>query len=107
MGRRGPDPSGGLRVLRCIIFIPSGPEFARWSQICAAYCLNHHYVVVAVTQVWSTAVEMMASGQVAVAVIAKRDHLPPERLPRLEVVAEEQADTPAVPPTQRRPLRRT
>ena len=89
-------------VLNAVLFVPPGSDFERWRDICVIYCHTHHYAVVAIATTWSSAWAMIAAGEAAVAVIGQRHHLPADRLPRFEVVAEEPAEE-AKP--ERRPRR--
>lgn len=91
-------------MLRCVLFIPPGPDFTRWCQICAAYAASHGYAVVAVATTWSAALTTLFAGDAHVAVVGVRDHIPTDHTPRLEVVTEQPALE--VKPMQRRPHRR-
>lgn len=91
---------------RAIIFVPPGSEFTRWSNICAAYCLNRDYVVVAIATTWEAAMKCLMLGEATVAVVGKPDHLPPDRLPRMELVIDEQNDA-SPGPKRRRTQRQT
>jgi len=83
-----PLPQKGLPMLRCVLFIPSGPSAIRWRDICAKYANDQRYLIVAVTSTWAAALAMLTSGEAEVAVIGRRDHLPPDRIPRVEVATE-------------------
>ena len=50
---------------------------------------------------WDDVVDLLVRGVAQIAVVARREHLPPDRLPRLEVIAE----TPPQAPDRRRPRR--
>lgn len=91
-----------LRVLRAIIYIPGGLEASRWLLLCMEYIHRCQYTPVAVVRNgdWPSAQRMRDDGQADLIVVARRDHLPADRLPREEVVEEE---GPALTPQQRRP----
>ena len=75
-------------------------------SVCADYCERHRYDIVSVATSWHDVVTLLRRDEAQVAVVARRDHLPPERESRLEVVAEAQT-APAAPSdrSQRRPRR--
>lgn len=75
-------------MLRCVLFIPTGPSAIRWRDVCAQYAHDHRYLIVAITSSWAAALAMLAAGEAAVAIIGRRDHLPPDRIPRVEVATE-------------------
>jgi hypothetical protein len=95
---------------RAIIYIPVG-ERDRWSALCLAYCAARGYTVAALVEDdgagagWAGVTEVLMGGEASVAVVARQDHPPAGRSPRVEVVELEAAtDTrrPALP-RQRRP----
>jgi hypothetical protein len=92
-------------MIRAVLFIP--PDAHRWLESCAQYAARHGYEVIAIVAAWADA-DHMAHQHDAVVVTGRRDHVPADRLPRLEVVLEESSlpDPPAPTPTQRRPQRR-
>lgn len=91
-------------MLKTVVFIPDS-ETQRWLTVCAQYCAVRHYQVVAVVSAWVDAVRMVVDGRATVLVAGRRDHLPPDRSPRLEIVVEQTEPTP-VRPSRRRPVRR-
>jgi len=91
-------------MLRCVLFIPSGSGSRQWLAICAAYCETNHYEIIAIAAIWDDAIAILAAGEASVAVVGRRDHLPPDRTPRIEVVTEQPTDDPQ--PMRRRPHRR-
>jgi hypothetical protein len=92
-------------MTQAILFIPHDAQ--RWLETCLEYCARHGYEVIAIASTWADA-DLMAHERDAVVVAGQRDHLPSDRLPRLEVVLEEASlpDPPPPAPTQRRPRRR-
>lgn len=92
-----------LHPLDAVIYLPTGlAASARWRDACAEYCQRRRYRIVAVVSEWRDLARMIVEGQAAVAVVGRRDHLPRDRTPRLDVVTEQgQGDD----PTTRRPRR--
>lgn len=86
-----------------ILFVPSS-DFRRWLDLCGEYAARHGYTVIAVISDWDD-VQSLAREHSAVVIAGHRDHLPADRLPRIELVTEEALlpDEAAPPPTQRRP----
>lgn len=87
--------------IAAILFIPGGN--CGWIDACAQYTARHGYQVIAVVSVWADAMRL-ARQHAAVVVAGRREHLPADRLPRLEIVVEE-GDTPANLPMRHRPRR--
>lgn len=86
-----------------ILFVPSGDH--RWLDLCGQYAARRGYTVIAVVSDWAD-VQELAREHNAVVVYARDEHLPPDRLPRVERALED-CDPAVVPPSQRRPrLRR-
>jgi len=88
-----------------IIFIPENIDLGRWIAICSAYCVAQGYMLHLVVRRWADVDRLVVDGEPIVIVTPSRDMLPPDRLPRLEVLAESQTH-PAVPPEKRRVTRR-
>ncbi len=67
----------------------------RYTDRCAEYCNRRGFTLAAVVVDdldggrWPEVVQMVMDGSVEVVVVADRDELPPDRTPRLDVVAEE------------------
>lgn len=90
-----------------IIFVPAGRAGRHWLTICGQYCASRGYTVAAVVSGrdaadWDGMIQMVHDESIDVIVIGKRDHQPPDRRPRVEVVAEEPITETAAP---RRPRR--
>lgn len=96
---------GAVNAIAAVLFIPPGPSFERWRDLCGSYCHDHRYAVVAIATTWAAAFAMLMSGEASVAVVGRRDHLPRDRTPRLEI-ATEPATAPAQSPMSRRTVRR-
>lgn len=101
--RRTGRPTPKASALAAVLFIPPGPSAEAWRDICATYCHDHRYSIVAIATTWAAVVTVLAQGEASVAVIGRREHLPTDDLPRLEFVTEQARE---VPPGQRRPRRR-
>lgn len=90
-------------MISAVVFVPAGPETERWLAICAEYCANHRYEIVAVATIWDDVTTVLEAREAELAIVARRDHLPADRQSRLEVIAE--ASTAPTDQTQRRPRR--
>lgn len=103
----------GTSVLLAAIYLLDNEETARWARVCIKWCEQHGYHLVSVVMdatpdgaKWRDIVRMMADGDVDVCVVPRWDQMPRDRVPRVEVIAEDEAG-PSVMPRQRRPHRRT
>lgn len=78
--------------LRAVVYVPGGPEADRWTAACLGYCDERGYVVVAVLvathrgRQWMDARRMAGAELYDVLVVARWDHLPAKRRPRIEAV---------------------
>jgi hypothetical protein len=91
---------------KAVIFVPSTDD-ERSAACCAVYIMQAGYLFDGIVcGNWEDVREMMRDGRTDVVVVADQDHLPPDRTPRIEVIACEPgavaADTTA-PPRRRRP----
>jgi hypothetical protein len=92
--------------IRAVIYVPDTSETDRWYRTALEYCEAHRYEVVGVVtercagDCWVDVIEMLRTGEANIAVIGRRDHLPAQRSPRIEVIAE--ATTPRAPTTRHR-----
>lgn len=92
-----------LHPLDAVIYLPTGlVAAATWRDACAEYCQRRHYRIVAVVAEWADLIRMLGDGEADVAVIGRRDHLPRDRTPRIDVVVEQGPDDDL---TLRRPRR--
>jgi hypothetical protein len=89
--------------LRSVIYVPSGLELDRWLAVCAEAVDAHGWDLSAVVRCWEDVTQLIRGGLLDLVVTGSREHLPPDRLPR--VVAVDELETPAIPPGQRRPQR--
>lgn len=90
--------------LNAVLFIPTGHGADRWLTVCAEYAARYRYEVAAIAHEWDSVVHMLTHGEAQVVVVARRDHLPPMRTPRMEIVTEVQT-APAAQRPSRRPRR--
>jgi hypothetical protein len=91
--------------MRAVIWIPTHADLYRWGAACAEYCARHGYELYGVIHgAWRDATRLLIAGDAQVAVIASREHLPPDRVPRIEIVSEVPGRERAAP-TRRRPRR--
>jgi len=79
---------------RTIIYVPDTADTDRWYRLALDYCERRRYEVVSVVTersdggCWADVVEMLRVGEAEVVVVGRRDHLPAQRRPRVEVIAE-------------------
>lgn len=92
---QGPSPGeralglGRCAVLDAVVFVPyEDPAHERWVHVCCEHCAEHNYRVVAVAGTYADAIAMLFEHGSNVMVVARWDHLPPDRLPRIEIVAD-------------------
>lgn len=82
-----------MSLTQAIIYVPGSPETVRWLDQCVRYCTGVGYVIAAIVmddqdgRRWADVIAMVAEG-VQVVVVARADHLPPQRPGRIEVVAD-------------------
>jgi hypothetical protein len=86
-----------------IVYIPAGLDAGDWSREAQSYADHRDYVVRHLVRHWREVQALMRINDQLVVLVSTRGHLPPDRLPRLEIV-DEQEDRPAAP-GQRRPRR--
>lgn len=90
--------------MNAVLYVPTGHGADRWLTVCAEYAARYRYEVAAVATEWDSVVTMLLQGDAQVVVVARRDHLPPMRTPRMEIVTEVQT-APAAQRPSRRPRR--
>ena len=79
---------------RTIIYVPDTPDTDRWYRLALDYCERNRYWVIGLVAEkpegggWEAVVEMFRTDSADVVVVGRRDHLPAQRRPRLEVIAE-------------------
>lgn len=89
-----------MTTLRAIIYVAADGDVIRAEAACLEYCERHLYEVVALVhgdhaaELWNGGITaMLANGGADVVVVWTRSELPAQRLPRIEVVAEEPPPT--------------
>lgn len=98
-----PKDRRDLQPTQAIVYVPPGIRSAGvWTDTCGEYVQRRGYRLAAVCSVWADVIRLLFGGKADVVVVGRRDHLPRDRKPRVEVVSEERADT---TPTKRRPRR--
>lgn len=103
MNRAGVECRRDLAPLNAVIYLPPGlAAVATWQDTCAQYCARRRYQLAGFVTEWTDLTYLLLHGEADVAVVGRRDHLPRNRTPRIDVVVEERMD---LPPTQRRPRR--
>lgn len=90
-------------VARAVIVVPAGPAAEDDARTCIAWCEDNRIPVVEVLigEGYEAAVEVCVAGRAELIVILTREHLSPDRVPKLVVVEEERAR--AVERRRRRP----
>lgn len=72
-----------------VVFVPAGHEAVQFISQCMAYCANRGYQVAGVvTDNWTAAIASIMSCGGGVVVVARPEHLAPDREPRIEVVTQ-------------------
>lgn len=100
---RPPRERRELRPLRAVVFLPTGtPAVTQWTDACGEYIQRRGYRLAAVCSAWRDAIRLIFDDEADVVVVGRRDHLPRDRTPRVDVVVEEKHEAPA---NQRRPKR--
>jgi len=64
----------------------------QWTRDCLAYCDQEAFPVAAMligASGWNDAMRMILAGEAEVIVVARREHLPPDRVPQLRIVGEQ------------------
>lgn len=98
-----PAPRRDLNPLHAVVFLPPGtPAAALWTDACGEYIQHRGYRLAAVCSAWADVVRLVFDGTADVVVVGRRDHLPRDRRPRVEVVTEASANS----DQRRRPRRR-
>lgn len=100
------------RRLRYVIFAPSGDEYVPSLVRCLEYAAATGWQSEGVILGrWDAVTDMLMRRAVDVVIVDDRDHLPPDRIPRLVIVREQLNGPPVaapppgvdIPPAQRRP----
>lgn len=95
---------------RYLIYIPRGDAAAQALADCLDYVEREHPEWTSegvIVGRWQAVVSMLACGKADIVVIAKRSHLPPDRIPRVVAVEDELSGPPPCDsrrPAGRRPL---
>lgn len=79
-----------------VIFVPHDDHIAIHVSQCLAYCAAKEYEVTGISTDWASVVATLTSRAAGVVVVARPDHLDPQREPRIEVI--DQQASHAVPP---------
>lgn len=80
--------------LRSIIYVRDTADRARWEHAAVDFCEQQHYAVIGLVigmkddDRWDDVMGLLLSGAAELVVVAERDQLPPNRTPRIEIVAE-------------------
>lgn len=101
------NAAGTTESLPAVIWVADDPEWEKYTGQCVEWCCRNDYKIVAVVEErtggrYEDAQQLITDGRAALVVVAGRDQLPPDRIPRLEVVAEERR---RLIPKQRGPSR--
>lgn len=82
------------------LYVPRSVSLNRWLQEATCHSQTHGLELVTVARSWTDFAELMIEGLVTVGLVGTRDHLDPDRLPRVDVI-DEQGPPPI--PGQHRP----
>lgn len=81
--------------LHAVIYLPVGEDLRRWQTRCLAHIERNRYELVSLVidgeggRRWEAVKALVFTGQADIVVLADRRHLPPDRLPRIEIAGEE------------------
>lgn len=89
-----------------MIYVPHGPDSARWLDECIKHCQRHGYTIVAVVAEWSDVIGFVRRGYHGIVVSPPPELLPVNRLPRMEYVGTADPTPPAPPTSGQRRVRR-
>src|SRR5258707_6855157 len=79
---------------RTIIYVPDTPDTDRWYRLALEYCERRRYSVVGLVAEkpegggWQAVLELFRADAADVVVVGRRDHLPAQRRPRMQVIAQ-------------------
>lgn len=72
--------------LKAALLIP--PEAERWVHACTALAQLNGHRVLSLVHHWDDLWELLCQGLIDVGIVGEHKHLPPDRLPRIEIVDE-------------------
>ena len=75
-------------MTRAVMICPFGPDRGLWLDECLEYCKVNDYEAASVAGAWADACAALASGEADIVVVARPEHLPADRQPRVEIVSE-------------------
>lgn len=87
-------------ALAAVAYVPAGVDYEPWGGICARYASSRGYEMRHVARDWADVMALIDDEAVQIVVVGTRSHLPPDRVPRVEIVDEWQE-----PRGSRRPRR--
>ena len=86
-----------------VVFVPDA-KVVPYAKLCLDYCARRGYDIAGVIRGdWPAVAAMLATKAVGVVVVARREHLEPDREPRVEVLAEVAAQSRPILARNRRP----
>lgn len=92
-------------MTNAVIYVPAALHLATYAAQCLSYCTLKGYEVVGIVATdWAAVLTVVTTSTAQVIVVARPDHLDPDREPRIEVV--EQGPVPAAPPRNAGPVPR-
>lgn len=84
-----PLPRRDLKPLAAVVLVPPGIQGSGlWTDACAEHVQKRGYRLAAVCSAWADAMRMIFDGIADVIVVGRRDHLPRDRTPRVDVITE-------------------
>lgn len=80
-------------MIYAVVFMPPGTPAAETLILqCITHVEEHGYELRSILDDWEQVVNVLHEGLAHVVVLARREHLPTERLPRIEVVGHHPGD---------------
>jgi len=100
--------------LKAAIYLPTDlaeRDLATWRERCINHCVAMGYdievVVTGPAAAWQQLQDDLRDGDIQIVVVGRREHLPPQRLPRIEESGVEAAGPIDLAPMRQRARRRT
>lgn len=108
------EDTAPIPPLKAAIYLPTDlaeRDLSTWRERCITHCLTMGYdiqvVVTGGIAAWDQLQADLRESSIQIIVVGRREHLPPQRLPRTEEAGVEPAAMPSLAPMQRRANRRT
>lgn len=88
-------------LMRALMYIPRGTELLQWIAVLTDWAKQRAWECHAYTHDWGELARLLADREYDVGILGSRLHLPPDRLPRIEVMDDQPPEDPDGPWTPR------